>query len=380
MYIGFQHEISDHLWGAINRDYDNENYTGAILGSIFLLAETIRERTDLDLDGIALIGKAFGGANPLLKVNNLKTESEKNEQRGVENILRGLFQGIRNPRSHEKISDDKKTCDSIVIFINYLLNIIEKSKAPFDLESFCNRVFDADFVETKHYAELLIEEIPEKKKHDVLFEILNRRKKIKPQILSYIIEAFFDKATDDFKKEVIEYASDILNTTDENHDFRLFTTVFQKEKWLDLQLTARLRCENKMLKSFLHGSYDTDSNQCTSGALGAWLNKISTYLHLKGNFRDALIKKLASDDYYEIEYIFKYFRGYINDFQKEPEITLLNAIKKGLEKGDKRFYELMDEALKYGEYEWPAKIKAYFEYFEEKDLKPISIPDDDIPF
>jgi len=42
----------------------------------FLTGPDIRERTGLESDGINLIGQAFGGKAPKLRVNKLVTESE----------------------------------------------------------------------------------------------------------------------------------------------------------------------------------------------------------------------------------------------------------------------------------------------------------------
>ncbi|MBU0530001.1 TIGR02391 family protein, partial [bacterium] len=78
MNISFQQNISEELWNTISKNYEVEDYSGAIQDAIYILLETIRERTGLELDGSALIGKAFGGTNPLLKINAFRTESQKN--------------------------------------------------------------------------------------------------------------------------------------------------------------------------------------------------------------------------------------------------------------------------------------------------------------
>ena len=204
MYFPFQHEISNNLWERISKNYDNENYTGAILDAIFFLTKTIRDRTGFELDGVSLIGKVFGGKDPILKINKFQTESEKNEQKGIENILRGLFQAVRNPRAHEKIVDDKKTCDVLIVFIDYLLSLIEKSKAKFEIEDFFKRVIDIDFVESHDYAELLVSEIPANKIFDTLLFLLERRDFTKPNSFYYVIQAFLKRFNGEQKKEFLK--------------------------------------------------------------------------------------------------------------------------------------------------------------------------------
>lgn len=111
--MNFETLLDKRLYQAIETSYVSRNYTGAILDAIYFLSNLIRDKTGLESDGPSLIGQAFGGNNPRLKVSRLQTESELNVQKGVEQILRGIYQAIRNPRSHEKHTDDKADTDSM---------------------------------------------------------------------------------------------------------------------------------------------------------------------------------------------------------------------------------------------------------------------------
>ena len=112
-----RNEIDVELWEVIQKNYDAENYTGAILDAVFKLTDTIRNKTGLEGDGASLIGQAFGGDDPRIKLNKLQTDSEKDIQRGIQEVLRGIYTGIRNPRSHDAMIDDKVSTDAIIIFI-----------------------------------------------------------------------------------------------------------------------------------------------------------------------------------------------------------------------------------------------------------------------
>lgn len=59
--------------------------------------------TGLDLDGHPLVEAALGGRNvtPLLALNSRRTDTERNEQSGIANIIKGLFSAFRNPAAHE---------------------------------------------------------------------------------------------------------------------------------------------------------------------------------------------------------------------------------------------------------------------------------------
>jgi uncharacterized protein (TIGR02391 family) len=103
--MNLESKIEERLWKMIQNSYEDRNYTGAIHDAIYFLSDLIREKSGLESDGVSLIGQAFGGKSPKLKVNKLQSESDKNIQAGIAQILRGIYQAIRNPRSHEKYND-----------------------------------------------------------------------------------------------------------------------------------------------------------------------------------------------------------------------------------------------------------------------------------
>ena len=43
----------------------------------------------------------MAGKNPILKINDAATVTERNEQLGIANLAKGLFGAFRNPAAHE---------------------------------------------------------------------------------------------------------------------------------------------------------------------------------------------------------------------------------------------------------------------------------------
>lgn len=78
-----------------------DNYFHAVLEAVKSIADKIRGKTGLSEDGSALVDQAFGGAAPMLSINALATDSQKSEQKGFANLLRGTFGMFRNPAAHE---------------------------------------------------------------------------------------------------------------------------------------------------------------------------------------------------------------------------------------------------------------------------------------
>jgi uncharacterized protein (TIGR02391 family) len=81
-----------------------QNYFHAVLEAVKSIASKIRSLSGLQSDGADLIQAAFGlrkdGSLPLLAINELKSDSDRGEQRGFANLLIGLFGTIRNPLAH----------------------------------------------------------------------------------------------------------------------------------------------------------------------------------------------------------------------------------------------------------------------------------------
>lgn len=76
---------------------------GAVFEATKGLAERVRHLTGLDLDGHRLVDAAFstGGQGPMVAFNGLRSDTERNEQAGLANLMKGLFSAFRNPAAHE---------------------------------------------------------------------------------------------------------------------------------------------------------------------------------------------------------------------------------------------------------------------------------------
>ncbi len=79
-----------------------DNYFHAVFEATKSVAEEIRAKSGLISDGVALVDEAFSFKSkvPYLALNRLQTESERSEQLGFMNLLRGLFGTFRNTTAH----------------------------------------------------------------------------------------------------------------------------------------------------------------------------------------------------------------------------------------------------------------------------------------
>ncbi|HLF27719.1 MAG TPA: TIGR02391 family protein [Anaerolineae bacterium] len=83
------------------------------------------------LDGVDLMVHAFGSKSPALKFNELKTQAERNEQRGLSCIAEGLVSAFRNPKGHvpaPNIALDPYEALDQLATISYLMRRLDSSR------------------------------------------------------------------------------------------------------------------------------------------------------------------------------------------------------------------------------------------------------------
>jgi len=82
-----------------------------------------------ELDGAALMTTAFSLQHPILRLNSLQTESEKNEQQGYMHIAQGAMIGLRNPRAHEdELKDQPERALELLGLASYLMTRLDDAK------------------------------------------------------------------------------------------------------------------------------------------------------------------------------------------------------------------------------------------------------------
>ena len=89
------------------------NYASAILEAFKAIDNFVKEKTALTLNGQALMSKAFDENTPIIKLNDLLTQSDRDEQEGFKFLFKGATIGIRNPKAHDNViqTDPYKTLE-----------------------------------------------------------------------------------------------------------------------------------------------------------------------------------------------------------------------------------------------------------------------------
>ena len=81
----------------------DKNYFHAVFEATKSISAKVRVLSGLDGDGAELVQRAFSinrEGVAMLAINNLKSETDRGEQRGFVNLLVGLYGSVRNPLAH----------------------------------------------------------------------------------------------------------------------------------------------------------------------------------------------------------------------------------------------------------------------------------------
>lgn len=78
-----------------------DNYFHAVQEAVKSVADKMRVMTGLTDDGGTLVDRVLGGDPPMLAINPRGTVSERSEQSGFANLVKGVFGMFRNTTAHE---------------------------------------------------------------------------------------------------------------------------------------------------------------------------------------------------------------------------------------------------------------------------------------
>ncbi len=118
-------EVSESL-------FKTENYAPAIFEAFKAVNNLVKEKSGLTPTEIRkmtdkqLMAKVFDESNPIIKLNELQTDTEISEQEGFKFLFMGATAGIRNPKAHDSVvqRDPYKTLEYLA-FASLLMKRID---------------------------------------------------------------------------------------------------------------------------------------------------------------------------------------------------------------------------------------------------------------
>ena len=365
-----ENEIEARVWAAVRSTYEASNYTGAITAAVQLLGDVIRNKSGIDADGQSLVGQAFGGTNPIVRLNALRTESDKDEQKGVEFLLRGIYTGIRNPRSHEVKQDGAEAANAILVFVDWLLQSIDKSKSPFEPNDIIEKVWDEHFVHTVKYASLLVLETPPRIRLDVLLRLLDGTKVPKLRNTKVFFTALLPELQEEDENLYWGAVSERLRTITTDAEFVVCVRL-ASINWSKCSEIGRLRAENRLLRAFREGKGSSVKFGEQKGWLGLWIKDIYRSFTMVEELKRAFYTKLTSWEKEDRDYVLASFMTEFVEMFQVPDDYLVHRLKTVLNSQDIAMYSglsFLDHAAT--PEKWVASLKVVRDKVEFTDDVP----------
>ncbi len=375
--MNLETEINHELWQAVRRSFESEAWSNAILDSIHFLSDAVRARTGLQSDGIALAGQAFGGKSPKLQLSKLETESDRNVQAGVEQLFRGLFQAVRNPRSHDRMVDTQADAEALILFVHYLLRLTGHARASFSLEEFVARVLEKNFVPNPQYAQLLVSEIPTRQRSKVALAVYQGKSDGDGRKLRYFFDAIIPNLSEPDAQELFSVISNELRQSNDERALLRTIQLLNPEYWLKIDEIARLRTENRIISDIQDGRFDRNSGKCLAGSLATWSTDLWAKFGLKSDAYRVVLMKLQSSSEESQDYALEFCFSMLDKLADRPSWQLLNFLVERLKAGDARFKRALDMWSLWEDQGWDSRLQKARESFQEAQLTP---GEDDLPF
>jgi uncharacterized protein (TIGR02391 family) len=133
---GFRHvrayeglDLHQEIGHAVSQLYLDGHYANAIEDAVKALNAFVRLRSGIDdRDGVELMEYVFSVKNPILAFNELKDDSDRNEQKGFMGMFSGAVSGLRNPRAHRLVKDDPERALEFIAFVSLLAKLVDGAK------------------------------------------------------------------------------------------------------------------------------------------------------------------------------------------------------------------------------------------------------------
>lgn len=121
-------DLHPEIERAVSQLYRDGHYANAVEVSVKALNSLVRLRSELEQDGTSLMERAFSPSKPILKFNDLKDQSDRDEQKGFMQMFSGAVSGLRNPRAHRFINDDPERALEFIAFVSLLAKLLDSAR------------------------------------------------------------------------------------------------------------------------------------------------------------------------------------------------------------------------------------------------------------
>jgi uncharacterized protein (TIGR02391 family) len=122
-------DLHPEIRRAAGELFRNGHYANAVEDACKALDGLVKLRSGrFDIGGTDLMTTVFSPKNPVLRFNDLATDSDRSEQQGMMQLFAGAMLAFRNPRAHEIVTDDPERALEILSFLSFLAKAADSAR------------------------------------------------------------------------------------------------------------------------------------------------------------------------------------------------------------------------------------------------------------
>ena len=122
-------ELHSRIAAVTTELYRNGHYRNAVLDAAVALVNFVKEKSRRhDLDGAPLMRTVFSRNDSILAFNDLREQSDQDEQEGMMHLFEGAVLALRNPRAHTLSDDSPEQALDYIAFLSLLAKHVERAR------------------------------------------------------------------------------------------------------------------------------------------------------------------------------------------------------------------------------------------------------------
>lgn len=108
--VAFWNDIHPLIANVAKSRYETKHFADAVEAALKeinkVIKDHVKQLTNQELDGATLMNTAFSPKNPIIRLEDLSSETGQSIQQGYMHIFAGAMIGIRNPKAHGNLTID----------------------------------------------------------------------------------------------------------------------------------------------------------------------------------------------------------------------------------------------------------------------------------
>jgi uncharacterized protein (TIGR02391 family) len=122
-------DLHPEIGRATSTLFATGHYANAVEDACKVLDMLVKMRSGRsDISGTELMQTAFSPKAPLLRFNDLVSDTDRSEQQGMMFLFAGAMLALRNPRAHELIKDNPEQALEYIGFLSTLAKALDRAK------------------------------------------------------------------------------------------------------------------------------------------------------------------------------------------------------------------------------------------------------------